>query len=320
MKKTLLLSAIIFGSFSLNAAELPKPIVTVLPQPFDWFDAFAVTWAQDPNQPYSLELLDVSGITVTKNLIEDVMISDVQLVEFQEGENTQNYPNSRLVITLSMLETSLNAYYTLTVPAGTVNIKINDAENIPNDKVEYCFTLYSEKDEPKLPDPIIQPEPGTVKELSTVKISWEGNLGSLDLLNLNNVENAITLTNESGDISYPEVKFEWSSRLAATEGSAGDIIVLTLVKDGEIMEPGNYTITIPQDYLQITDIETGTLYNEEIKFVYSVEGDSGKIVSLKSSQKENPVIYNLKGEKLKCNDLNLLPKGIYIINGEKIIK
>lgn len=325
MKNLFVLSALLGVSLCANASELPSPSVKVLPQSYGWFDAFAVTWEESPGHPYSLQILDPKAISVVKNKIEDIGIIDVQTVEYQADDNSPNYQNARLVITLSMIEFEIGAQYTLTLPEGCVNILINDSEKLVNDEFEYTFTLNADENVTMLPDPDIKPLPGEVEELSWVKLSWMGVLGSFDLLNEVNQVNPsahvspVTLTSENGMVSYPEVNFEWSSRQAVTEGSAGDIFVISLTDEGSLA-PGNYLITIPEGYLQITDIETGTLFNEKIEFGYTViNGPYDSIETIESSGKTTE-IYNIKGTKLNVNDIDHLPGGIYIINGKKVIK
>lgn len=327
MKKLLLPCLLLATAATIQAAELPEPSVRPLPNSYAWFDAFAVTWAENPTTPYSLQLVDASGITVTKNYIEDVDISSVDLVEYQESEDSQNYPNARLVVTLAMIEAQVGSYYTLEIPAGAVNIMVGQ-EALPNEEVSYTFQLNADESGVTLPEPKIDPEPGVVESLSVVKMSWTGVLGSLDLLNEVNVvdENAnidpVSVSYNGVEMENPVISFEWSNRQAVTEGSAGDILVITL-SDAEELLDGEYLITIPEGYLQVTDIETGTLYNDEIILSYTLQSedsdDSNGIESILIEGKSN-AIYDLNGVKVSNADFNALPSGVYIINGKKVKK
>lgn len=322
MKKTLFLSALLFSFMGVNAAELPEPSIRVLPQEFGYFDAFVVSWAQDPTSPYSLEIVDETGISVTKNLVEDLYVY-VGLTEYQEDENSQNYPDSRLIITLSSFETQIGSYYTLMIPEGAINVIVGPDEYYPNEKVEYTFQLRADENEVTLPEPEIQPQPGNISEISVIKMSWTGKLGTLDLLNVvNEIDPTagiapITLTIDGEQGPEPEISFEWSSRAAVTEGSRGDILVLTL-GDETSLPDGEYIINIPAGFLQITDIETGTLYNDEIILNYVVKSEGTDAIDSINNDQKAKHIFSLSGVKMNSNNLNELPKGIYIVDGKKI--
>lgn len=324
MNKSLLVSFLMFTVSVASAQELPQPSVQVLPQNYSWFDGFAVTWAETPTQPYSIEIVETSGITVLKNLMEDIDILDVTLVEYQENEDSPNYPDAKLQITLSMIEASVGSTYTLNIPAGAVLINVSDSKQIPNEVVSFSFQLNNDENAATLPEPDIEPEPGEVENLSVIKMSWMGVLGELDLLNENNKVDqtaniepvSLTINGEPG--SNPEISFEWSQRSAMTPGAEGDILVITLT-DQESLPEGDYIITIPENYLQISDVETGTLYNEEIVLGYSVKESSDDSLSVKSLEPDkdsNMSIYNLKGVKVNPEGLQ---NGIYIINGKKVL-
>ena len=324
MKKLLLLTSIFFSAMLVKAAALPEPEVMVLPQNYGWFDAFAVTWAQNPTKPYSLEIVDPSGVSVVKNLVENIRGLDVSLVEYQEDENTPNYPNARLLVTLPMIETDVNAYYNLNIKAGAINVNI-DGTKVPNEEVSYSFQLLVYENSNKLPEPNMSPEPGNVAAFSVVEMSWTGKLGILDILNPMNQLNPdsenkeVTLTNQDGEISYPSVSFKWSSRSAMTDGSAGDIMVITL-SAGQSLPEGKYVLTIPADYLQISDVETGTLYNEEMVFEYTVVSDDfNGIGEVFVNESEETGVYDLNGVRIPDYKTGNLPAGIYVINGKKVI-
>lgn len=321
MKKLLFFSTLLWGFLAINATELPQPSVRVLPQSFGFFDAFVVTWADNPTEPYHLKIVDDSGISVVKNLVEDLRVTS-GLTEYQETENSKNYPDSRLVVTISMLETQIGSLYTLTVPAGAVEINLPDSETMLNEEVTYSFTLQANENTVTLPDPDIIPGPGIVTELSEIEMSWTGVLGTLNLLNEHNKIDAkanippVSVLYNGEKMTDPLIDFYWSSRHAFTEGSAGDILKIALI-EGSSLPDGEYIITIPANYLQITDIETGSLYNDEIVISYTVRSEEvGAVSNLYRDENEEVVIYNLNGVRMNPDNL---PKGIYIVNGKKVI-
>lgn len=303
--------------------ELPTPIVDVLPSKYGWFDGFSVTWAEKITQPYAVQIVDASKITAVKNLVEEITGLNISTVEYQETDESPNYPDARLVVTLPMIEMEIGAYYTLNVAAGAVNVLIG-SEAIPNEGLTYSFTLEADNNEASLPEPNVDPAEGTVNKLQTVKMSWTGKLGSLDLLNaVNDIEeeasvSPVTLTYNGTDITEPAITFEWSSREAVTPGAEGDILVISLTEETSVAD-GEYVLTIPAGYLQISDIETGTLYNEDIVLKYTVDSSFNSIGSI-GIDKDAVTIYNINGVKVAGNSFDTLPKGVYIINGKKVIK
>lgn len=352
MKKLLLLFALFTGAGIASAATLPAPQVSGKPSEIGWFDYFSVSYWQSPNVPYTLSIVNTKGIKFTKNLVEDIPFS-VQLVQFQEDEDTPLYEDVYFLVGTSDIQFEVGATFSLYVPAGALLVHLSETESVPNEAINYSFVLQEQYAQPPLPDPDITPAPGEVAQLNVVKLSWKGVLpGFLDLLNaMENIEENYQVDPVSmydGEVvTYPEVSFEWSSRDAVTPGSAGDIMVLTLT-DEETLADGEYMITIPAGYLQITDVETGTQYQEEpIEFGYTVdsslvddpnepgngegeggngEGDNGDeegedgdgVLSIQADSAKKSV-YNLNGVKVGIDTTNL-PKGVYIINGKKVIK
>lgn len=329
MKKLYLLTALLATAFTSVAAELPEPTVRPLPSKYDWFDGFVAVWADKITEPYTLQIVSTSDITVTKNQVEDLKVSHVYLVEYQEDEETPNYEDSQLVIGLEMLEMEVGAYYTLHIPAGAINVIMSETETVPCQNVDYTFQLEDGHNEPYLSEPEVEPEPGVVASLNQIKMTWTGKLGIYDLLNAVNdllpydwnqedpqekeIIDPITLTDADGVSIEPEYSFEWSSKEAFTEGAAGDILVLTLTEE-ETLADGNYELYIPAGFLQISDIETGTSYNDEIIINYTVDSSIGGI-EIVITDKNSNTIYDLNGRTQNPKDLR---KGIYIINGKKI--
>lgn len=80
------------------------------------------------------------------------------------------------------------------------------------------------------------------------------------------------------------------------------------------LTPGNYTLTVPAQYLDIElDDYAVTNYNPEIVYSFEVKESA---VSVLEKENAPSAIYNLQGVKV-TNDLNTLPAGIYVINGKK---
>lgn len=312
---------------AMSAASLPSPYVRPLPSKYDWFDGYAVMYGEKLNQPYSMEIVSTSGIKALDPKGQAIPILNFQLTEYQEEEDTPNYPSAQFIITLDGFQMEVGGKYSLYIPAGALNVKVTDSEILPNEVIEYSFTLEDGQNEPVYTPPVVTPEPGEVKELSSIELYWicvipeYGN----DLLNeVNYVDPeanipSITATCNGEPIEDPTTDFRWTSKDAVTPGSAGDIFIINLSKDGESVADGNYVITIPEGYLQISDIEQGTVYSEKIVLEYKVNNGSTS-VNVIGSQDSNNEVYNLNGVKVSDNGLNNLPKGVYISNGKKVVK
>lgn len=93
-----------------------------------------------------------------------------------------------------------------------------------------------------------------------------------------------------------------------------------------ITEDGTYTITIPagtlydklyDSYLTDFGVSEGTLYNDEIVLTYTVSTTSGiNDVTIDFTNKE---VYTVDGIKLNVTKTSKLQKGVYIVDGKKVI-
>lgn len=84
---------------------------------------------------------------------------------------------------------------------------------------------------------------------------------------------------------------------------------------------GNYKLVVPKGYIYLTDPSDNIVLNDIMVYEFSwLDGDFAGINSIISSQIENNKIYDLQGRKItEDNDVRNLKKGIYIINGKKIM-
>lgn len=323
MKNLLMIFGLVLSFCAAYATELPEPKVRVLPQEYGWFDAYAIVWENSEGNPCEVEILNSDEISVQMNLTEDVEILAVQTVDYQESESSKVYSDSQLVVYLTEFQLVAGNYYTLTIPARSVNVVLSDTETVPNEEVVYSFTLQADPNIVTLPAPDINPEPGTVQSLNEITMSWTGKLGTLDLININPSFDydtnpyPVCMTVDSEETMPLEVDFDWSDRSAVTSGAQGDILVITIPEE-EIVESGEILITIAAGFLQISDVETGTLYNDEIELRYIVEPDFDLVSGLEVSEKDQ-IIYDLSGKRIEMN-FKELGKGIYIVNGKKFVK
>ena len=312
-------------NFRIVESVAPQYYVSAQPSEYGYFDAFSVVWATDITQPYEISskyasvnpdsgnlVFNQTGkslIKVTKNGIENVGIAQVSIVEYQQSEYSKNYPNAQLLVTLYGFEMDVESRYTLTIPAGLVDIDY-DGKTVANDDITFTFTLKGETAF-ELPAPTIDPLEGTVSTLETVNVSWPATLGGLDALNKNN--GAITVTFNGEAFTDFEATIEWSAEDVKMPGADGDMLVITF---GNNLEDGTYVITIPQGYVNVTDIDRGTLQNEPLVLTYGLNVDPSGIEGI--SAEGVKTIYNINGVKVG-SELNNLPSGLYIINGTKTL-
>ena len=300
------------------AANLPDPVITVKPHDYGWFDAFGLIWENNPGEPFRIEVIDSYGIKVTKNIVEELDILGVETIEYQETEESDNYIDSQLVVTVD-IQMEAGSLYSLLIPQGSVNIYISETEFYPNDQVNYSFTLKSDSSG-EVAEPIIEPAPGTVPILPSVRISWPDSSGGLALLNKNpDNDGEITLSINGVVGERPEIKFEWESRLDVTPGSAGNILILDFPTDSS---DGSYIINIPEGYIQISDLDLGTRYNEEMNLEYNVDRNALVNFNYYNETSEDNNIYDLNGRRIvnSLENVRDLPAGIYVIKGLKVNK
>lgn len=313
-------------NFKIVETMVPECYVSPVPSEYGYFDGFKVVWADNITEPYQLSspyasansegklVFNQEGLSqfkVRKNNVEDVAILQVAIEEYQESENSQNYPNAQLLVTLADFEMDIDSRYSLIIPAGLVNISY-DGKSVANEDVTYVFTLKAQEAF-VLPDPVVTPAAGNVTELSEVSISWPGSMGGFD--NLNKGTGTVTATYNNNPFTGFKVSYEWSSEAAMAdgEGADGDMLVLTF---DENLENGTYVVTIPGGFVNVSDIDKGTLENEPLVLTYNLNVQGSGVGSLTVEGALN--IYNLNGVKVG-ESLNNLPAGVYIVNGKKVV-
>ena len=322
---------------SPETPEVPDAVVKVLPDENDWFDGFSVLWGS-MWEPYSLSskyteynedsesyIFTSEGlalISVKENDEKEVKILQASLVEYQFNQTSENYPSGQLNITLQDFQTNVGSTYTLTLSPGLVEIDV-DGTNVANDEVTYSFTL-GEGSKFTLPEPTVSPQSGEVVEyLNSISIYWDSSdEAGYDLLNLNTASAPVTVTCDAEPFESFSIKLTWSDPEAVTEGAQGDIFTINF----ENAPAGEYEITIPEGYVNVTDISGGTQPSQEISLSYTVtvgEEEPGSGVSAIEGVAGGVIkVYNLQGMKVAeatdATEINHLPKGVYIVNGKKI--
>ena len=98
-----------------------------------------------------------------------------------------------------------------------------------------------------------------------------------------------------------------NSQLAFT-GEDGDVLAIT-IKAADDLEPGNYTIDLKNiELVNPADPKNGILISDNNTVVTDIE-------NIEAEEEGTTVIYDLSGRRV-----NSLVKGIYIVNGKKVVK
>lgn len=179
-----------------------------------------------------------------------------------------------------------------------------------NPELQYTFTVV----EPDLaPTAIVPDNNTTIEKLDSiiltynfaVGLSWYGNVTVKDAEG-NEVASvdgeACELVPESEDANW------W------------DPCYTVKIKFTEPIETkGTYTVTLPEGFLMLG--EAGEFQNKETIFTYEVTGGDG--INSIAAEDGNVTVYTLNGVKVldnqPANELKNLKKGIYIVNGKKVV-
>lgn len=323
-----------YYSFIILEGAVPPPfVVKALPSQYDWFDGFSVVWGDNPTQPLEISsdygvrdvnsgktILNSEGLALIQVKLDGspIPVLAAAIEEYQENENSQNYPSAQLMITLDGFQTALDGRYSLYIPAGLITITSTEGK-VKNSVVEYTFTLKSST-KFVLPAPTVVPAEGSVVNLDNITISWRGTLGGLDLLNFNEeATEPVTISVDGEDFGAFETVLEWQSEDDETPGAGGNLFIIKFNPD-QMPEGDAILVSVPAGFIQVSDIEKGTLMNDAFTLVYSATTNGVEGIENESN---NLKVYNLQGVKVlesdKASDLKNLSKGLYIVNGKKVI-
>ena len=137
-------------------------------------------------------------------------------------------------------------------------------------------------------------------------------------------ENSFAVINaESQDQAYLIDNGD-ESKVNATLAAGGNTNEIKVTLAEEVSEPGSYTLVIPAKMIQESSkAEGGTVIDNapELKFDFTINSGDGIDAILADQTKAD--VYTLSGvlvkKDAKAEDLKTLKKGIYIINGKKVI-
>lgn len=227
---------------------------------------------ESKSSPGQLDRKYFDLIVLTKNLTENVPVDGVSMVEYQYDDNTTNYEDAWLSLSIDYFDGLLGAnvcYYTLEIPEGIFNINL-DGQEIAMPKITYSFTIRQE-DYPQyeVPSPVLSPAEGVVSSLETVQITWPNE--ETELLSLLKMfqENKISVEYNGEAIEGWKIEWGWASKDDETDDQNGNIMYVNLGK--EYTTPGVYTINLPKAIMWISDQDGGgSMDNPAYTWTYQV--------------------------------------------------
>ena len=105
---------------------------------------------------------------------------------------------------------------------------------------------------------------------------------------------------------YFEASYTWADTSVIAVDAAEMVITL-----GEELPEGNYVLSVDENVLTVDEAP-----NASIEIMFQVTDESEGVNTIGSALEGNEAIYNLQGVRV---DANKLSKGIYIINGKKVL-
>lgn len=233
-------------------------------------------------------------------LEDNKMIIDFTGIDYKNYSYTQN---DVVTIRVEGVETpdGLPVYFRGTSSSTTKEIK-------------YINKPVDEEDEPVIPEvplPIITPDLGDVEELALITLEWEG----YDLKLNSECEESVTMT-LNGEIAEQEIIITVTGDSTMPEYDGN---ILSISFGEEILEEGNYEITLPTG-LVILGNEEYTLMSQEVVLSYTILTNTNVETLAVDGKFE---VYSLSGRKVftttDVNDIKSLDRGIYVINGKKVM-
>lgn len=247
----------------------------------------------DENVEFTIEFDGEPQINESED--EPIVITYMQDAEYVKrvdwAENVLYVQGNSIYLNLGSASNFEAGTYYLTLLAGAVTVEGTENELIDN----FRFVINAaEVDDTPGEIPVYPTfSPSTQDEVApfeTISITWSGYTLALN-------------ENCEGEATF------------AGEPVQGQIVNNALVFTVEALEDGSYSLIVPAEYVIGTDSDGIEYYSASINVVYVVDESTGVSV-IGASLDGNDAIYNLNGVKV---DANKLSKGIYIVNGKKVV-
>lgn len=275
-------------TYSINGEEIAPVAGVSIPQ----FYSITLTRTFKPNQWTTLTL----PFNLTEEEVQRIFGAGTQLIQLNKG--TINGNAARLEFIYHEIQNVLPGHPYLIKPTGVEVDETNDAtasvDNVENGNIT-AFTVYSKCVNPFISQVDIDCGAYTFKGTPDYCTANKTNNG-VSGYSVNYAENDIFISEGNGKLyvsggsSYGKGYRAWIAKDASA--SAAKISSISLVIDNPGDDDDNETTTIDMadvdpDALNALGVATG--------------------------------VYNLNGQKVS-DDMHNLPKGIYIVNGKKIIR
>lgn len=159
-----------------------------------------------------------------------------------------------------------------------------------------------------VPTEVTPADGSTVKSIATVELTVDSKYGVGEL----NTNNVITVKKDGAEVSNISAAIDYAT------GDDMNKMVITFTP--EITEDGTYTVVIPEETFYNLD---GNLFNPELTYTFIV--DSSTNIGGVEIEDANAVVevYSVDGclvsKGKKADVMKKLVKGIYIINGQKVV-
>lgn len=200
--------------------------------------------------------------------------------------------NNRYIITIAENAASANGTYTLTIPAGTLEIC-----GLENKEIIAVYNVNH-----------------PVNNIATIDPPTEDKYESLSSFTITFKANKVEVTDAGNNISKPYLLLPSSgdTKLVKTV-TVKNSNQLYMELSEEVKSPGSYVFIVPAEAYKI-DGEQGML----LSFEYTITNETG-ISGIIATDVYESTIYNMNGFKMSIKDVNKLVKGVYIINGKKYV-
>lgn len=165
--------------------------------------------------------------------------------------------------------------YTVTFPAGFATLE----GGLTNEEIKLTYNMLSQTGEYNI---VVNPAEGVVSQLRTITVTYEG-VGKLSVpSDIGPAQFPYYGTvNEDGSIT--KVQY------GLTSSASGNVITMSTTNTKAITTPGNYAVVIPAGYVEID----GILSTEDVRFDYTIEGESAEYTLVSSPESGEVVAKDL---------------------------
>lgn len=169
---------------------------------------------------------------------------------------------------------------------------------------------------------VLSPSPDEVQEeLSEIELTFVNPGLSSDVIGSELSQTSVVVYDETGR----EMTTATLSIKPADNGFTYTNVVVAKLKN-VLAGVGQYSFSIPEklvwnslydDGADDFGVSNGAIYNPAATFVYTIAQPNG--IEGVDAASQPKTIYNLAGQKLRETDLSKLSRGVYIVNGKKVV-